>query len=305
MAVRRGFLVPAALVIVVASFAVNSVITRYLVSSLLVGPFPLTVIRFLSGLLTLQLMVAAFPKETKKARPGGRDLVGALFLGVYAFAISFGYAFIPASVGALVFYGAVVITMTSYSVVEERERLTFRVVLGLVLGLLGILVLTFGGLGTASLEGVALMALTGISWGLYSVYGRSSGGSFGYTYNSFLFFGIAAAALGVFGTAIAGTAQWTDIAPSSLALALYMGTVSTALSYVVWNGVLRKVASSLGGLAQLLIPVVTAVMGVLILAERLSMSLLVGGALVLAGIFTNSSRGELQKEPGGTPNTVS
>ena len=126
--------------------------------------------------------------------------------------------------------------------------------------------------------------------GLYSVYGRKSASYFGYTYNSFLFFGIANVVVILVATPLTGTQQWTAIAIPSLAIALYMGTVSTALSYVVWNSVLKKVRASQGGLAQLLVPVLTAGMGVVLLAEKISAALVVGGALILAGIYVNGSR---------------
>src|SRR5437899_589610 len=167
----RRLAVPTAFVVIIVSFAVNSIITRYLVSGNLVGPLPLTIIRFLSGLATLHLMTTGLSGRFKRTRAGRRDLVGALFLGLYAFAISFGYFFIPAVAGAL-----------------------------------------------------------------------------------------------------------------------YMVMVSTAISYVVWNSVLKRVRASQGGLAQLLVPVLTAAMGVVLLAEKISAALVVGGALILAGIYVNGSR---------------
>ena len=298
MASRGKFAVPTIFFVIIFSFSINSIITRYLVSGNLVGPFPLTIIRFVSGFVTLQLLVAGFSNRFKKSRASARDLAGALFLGLYAFAISFGYSFIPASVGALVFYGMVVITMSSYSVARDGEKLTLRVLIGLVLGILGIATLTFSGIGAISVQGVALMALTGTSWGLYSVYGRKSGSSFSYTYNSFLLFGIASGVLAIAGTSLTGTQQWTGIAIPSLVLVLYMGMASTALSYVVWNSVLRRVSASLGGLVQLLVPVLTAGMGVVFLSEGISLTLVVGGVLILSGIYVNGSRKLLPKSSG-------
>lgn len=292
---RGEYEVPAAFVLIILCFSVNSVITRYLVSGNLVGPLPLTIIRFLSGFLTLQLMVTGFSGRFKKTGPSTHDLPGALFLGLYAFAISFGYFFIPAGAGALVFYGMVVITMSSFSVARDGEKLTLRVLLGLLLGILGIVTLTFSGIGAVSVQGVALMALTGTSWGLYSVYGRKSSSSFSYTYNSFLLFGIGSAVLAVASASVTGTQQWTGITTPSLALALFMGMISTALSYVVWNTVLKRVTASLGGLAQLLVPVLTAIMGVLFLSEGTSLTLIVGGALILSGIYVNGSRNALPR----------
>ena len=298
MSSRGRFVLPTIFLVVVFNFSINSIITRYLVSSNLVGPFPLTIIRFVSGFVTLQLMAAGFSGRFKKSKASARDLAGALFLGLYAFAISFGYFFIPAGAGALVFYGMVVITMSSYSLALDGEKLTWRVLVGLILGIIGIATLTFSRLGAISVQGVALMALTGTSWGLYSVYGRKSGSSFGYTYNSFLLFGIASGIIAVVGSSLTGTQQWTGITIPSLALALYMGMISTALSYVVWNSVLRRVTASLGGLIQLLVPMLTAVMGVLFLSEGISLALVVGGALILSGIYVNGSRSTLSKSVG-------
>ncbi len=292
MSTLQRLAVPVAFVVVIVSFSVNSIITRYLVSGGLVGAFPLTIIRFLSGLVSLQLLASGLPERLKTTKLVSRDIGGALFLGLYAFAISFGYLYVPASAGALVFYSVVVITMSTYSVVKDREKVSVRLVVGQSLGILGILAVAFRGIGPASLSlpGVALMALTGASWGLYSVNGRKSGSYFGYTYNSFLIFGVANVVLILLGTGLTGTQQWTGISLPSLGLALYMGAISTALSYVVWNRVLKRVSASQGALSQLLVPVLTAVMGVIFLSEAITVQLVAGGALILAGIYINSSR---------------
>ena len=100
-------------------------------------------------------------------------------------------------------------------------------------------------------------------------------------------------------TPLTGTQQWTGLSLESLALALYMGMISTALGYVVWNNVLKKVSASQGGLVQLLVPVLTAAMGVLFLSERISAELVVGGAIILAGIYVNSSRKVQRRTTGG------
>jgi drug/metabolite transporter (DMT)-like permease len=91
-------------------------------------------------------------------------------------------------------------------------------------------------------------------------------------------------------TALQGTRQWTAIALPDLALALYMGMVSTALSYVIWNAVLKRVSASQGGLTQLLVPIITSIMGVLLLSEEVTFGLVAGGSLILLGIYVNGSR---------------
>jgi drug/metabolite transporter (DMT)-like permease len=222
-------------------------------------------------------------------RVSKRDIAGGLFLGAYAFSISFGYSFIPAAAGALVFYSFVVLTMSSYSVVRDKEMLTVRLALGQVLGIIGVLVITFGRVGSVSPQGVLLMAATGISWGLYSVYGRTFKNPFVYTYNTFLIFGIICLTLIPVSYPFLG-GGWTGISPYALGLALYMGAVSTALSYVLWNWTLRRLRASQGGISQLVVPILTSILGVLLLSEQVSTSLLIGGALILTGIYINSNR---------------
>ncbi len=286
---RRG--TPLIVFVIMLCFASNSVITRYLVQGNYIQPFPLTIIRFLTGAAMLLLIAGSAPKTFTKTPLSRHHLWGGVFLGVYAFAISYGYVFISAAAGALIFYFFVVLSMSAYSVLREKEPLSTKLVLGQVLGILGVLMITFSRIGSVSPSGVLLMALTGTSWGVYLVYGRRFKNSFDYTYNSFLGFSSIAIVLMVASLPIVGVGEWSMISPFSLVLALFMGMISTALSYVLWNRVLKRLKASQGGLAQLTVPVLTAVMGILLLGEALTPTLLIGGSFILVGIYVNNFRG--------------
>jgi drug/metabolite transporter (DMT)-like permease len=265
-------------------FAVNSVITRYLVLVSQVSPFLVTAVRFVSGLGVLLTLGWLRPSDFGHDRPNRSYIGGALFLGAYAFSISYGYVFISVAAGTFVFYTFVVTTMVAYSVIHDKESLTYRSALGLLFGLSGVLIITFGGIRAVTLFGVLLMAATGTSWGLYSAYGRRFQVAFSYTYNSFLILGtvtvLASAVLGV-----SGQLNAKGISIMDLGLALYMGMVSTALSYVLWNRTLKEIPASVGGLVQLIVPVLAPAMGIALLGEQLTPSLVIGGGLVLSGIY--------------------
>lgn len=271
-------------------FAANSIITRYLVLGGRIEPFPLTTIRFASGLVTLLILACFAPNSFKIETLSRRHFLGALFLGIYALSISYGYVFVPAAAGALVFYSFVVFSMSVYAVTMGKERLTTRLLLSQALGIIGVFVITFSKIGAVSFLGVLLMAITGVSWGMYSVYGTRFQNYFGYTYNSFLVFGLASLVMAPLDYLLVNHSEWQNISFSSFGLALYMGTISTALSYVVWNKVLKKVGTSTGGVAQLVVPIFTAIMGLVLLSEQISFSLVVGGLLVLIGIYANITR---------------
>ena len=284
MCLKSDFRVPILLAAIMVCFASNSVITRYLVLVGQVSPFLLTVIRFASGLVVLLTISGIRPTTFPHPRPGASNLLGALFLGAYAFSISYGYLFISVAAGTFVFYTFVVVTMVGYSIISDKEKLTLRSGLGQLLGLLGVLVITFGKISSVTIVGVLLMAVTGTSWGLYSAYGKKFGIAFGYTYNSFLILGSVSIVISLV-FAFSSQLPVTNIPLQNLGLALYMGMVSTALSYVLWNQTMKKISASVGGLVQLVVPVLAPIMGIIFLGEQLTTSLIFGGGLILVGIY--------------------
>lgn len=291
---KLDFRVWLVLFLVMVCFAANSVITRYLVLVSQVSPFLLTVVRFVSGLGTLLILTSIRPRTFRRSRLDSSYFPGALFLGAYAFSISYGYLFIPVAAGTFVFYTFVVVTMVAYSVIVDKEKLTFRLLVGQLLGLLGVLVITFSRISSVTLLGVLLMAATGISWGLYSAYGKKFEITFSYTYSSFGILG-AFAVIASMIVALSGQPLFTNLSLQDLGLALYMGMVSTALSYVVWNATVKKIAASLGGLVQLVVPVLAPIMGIIFLGEQVTPTLMLGGGLVLVGIFLAQPRGSHEK----------
>jgi drug/metabolite transporter (DMT)-like permease len=282
---KPGFLIWLTLFAIMVCFAANSVITRYLVLLSQVSPFFLTVVRFVSGLGTLVLLTAIGPTRFRRDKPDLSYFLGALFLGAYAFSISYGYLFIPVAAGTFVFYTFVVLTMVAYSVVVDNEKLTFRLGVGQLLGLLGVLIITFGRMTSVTLLGVILMAATGTSWGLYSAYGKRFAIAFSYTYNSFLILAALAVIASIIIAGVYGQRIFTNVSPHNLGLALFMGMVSTALSYVVWNATVKRIPVSLGGLVQLVVPILAPALGLIFLGEQIAPALLFGGGFVLLGIY--------------------
>ena len=179
--------------------------------------------------------------------------------------------------------------MTAFSVIVEKERLTGSLLAGTALGILGVLIINFGGITSVTSVGVVLMMATGISWGLYSSYGKKYATYFGYSFWSFAVFGILMLFAVLVTLPIQGLSQWDSISPFAFGLALFMGTTTTALSYIAWNRVLRKIKTSQGGLVQLLVPVITSVLGLFLLSEAFTLTLLIGGSVILIGIYLNNS----------------
>ena len=272
---------------IMLAFAGNSVITRYLIVGGLASPVLLTIVRFVSGFGMLLLLRATFPRSFSGPFRGRSDLIGGFLLGLYAFSISFGYEFISAAAGTLVFYAFVILTMALFGVVHDRETPTLRSIVGQILALAGVAVIAFGGIREVSLPGVALMAVTGSSWGLYSAHGRSGGDPRANTFNTFLVLAGFCLVLIPVAEIVAPGALSIQISGNGLGLALFMGMISTSLSYVLWHLTLRRIKASQGGIVQLVVPVLASLMGIGLLGEHLTLTLVLGGASVLAGIYLN------------------
>ena len=66
---------------------------------------------------------------------------------------------------------------------------------------------------------------------------------------------------------------------------LYSGLVGTGLAWVLWLGLVRAGEASRVAAYVFFVPLVSVVIGAIFLDERLNLSLLVGAALVVGGIY--------------------
>jgi drug/metabolite transporter (DMT)-like permease len=264
--------------VVMACFAANSVMTRYLVGSGRLDPAAVTIARFSAGAAMLALILAVHGR-TRDIWPRLSDAPMIFFLGSYALAIAYGYRYITAAAGTFVFYALVIVTMAA-----GGNRPTRRAALGGILALAGVAVLAFGRVkGTTSL-GVLLLAITGATWGAYSLGLRKRGTPL--LANARAFVGIVWF-LPLLGWVERDTLVWST---TGLAIGLGMGAITTALAYALWARVLPALTPLEAGTFQLLVPVLAAVAGVTLLGEPFTLRLGIAGALVLAGMRLTTQR---------------
>lgn len=68
---------------------------------------------------------------------------------------------------------------------------------------------------------------------------------------------------------------------------IYVGAISTAFAFVMWNAGLTLISTSTSGLFYLLQPVVGTLLGWLLLGENLTPGFVVGSALILGSVFVS------------------
>ena len=289
MSRRTELLLPFVLV----SFAANSLITRHVVQRHLLDAGALTGVRFISGAIALAVLALALAERPEVGRA---NLLPALWLGIYAVCISYGYQHIGAAAGTFVFYATVLVTLVLVDVIR-RAVVPRRRLAGAAVALAGLGVLASASISTVTPLGVALLAATGAAWGMYTAAGRTSADPRIATTGNFIV--LAAILLAPTGVLLANK----TVTISGLAWGVVMGAGTTAFAYVAWYACQRVLSATAAGTVQLAIPVLTAVGAVLLLGEDVTGRLLVSAALVAAGMWLAGARSRPRKdsEPAAGP----
>jgi drug/metabolite transporter (DMT)-like permease len=268
-------LVPLLAVAALLAFAANSVLTRAALAETSIDAVSFTAIRIASGALMLWLIVCL---RSSKAEGAG-SWPSALALFIYAIAFSLAYRSLTAATGALLLFGAVQVTMIGWGLVRG-DRLTGFQWLGCSIALAGLVWLLLPGLSAPPLGAAALMLAAGVAWGVYTLRAKGAGDPTRVTAANFARAALPALALwSVF--VLSGSESWDG---RGVALAVASGAIASGLGYAVWYAALKSIATHTAAVSQLAVPVITAVAGVLLLAEPLTWPIAVGGACVIGGI---------------------
>lgn len=256
------------------AFAANSVLCRYALEHNAIDASSFTSLRLLSGALVLALMINLH-RQPAHTRSKGSWMAG-FMLFAYACAFSFAYLLLGAAMGALILFGAVQVTMILVSVFSGN-RLHITEWLGISLAFSGFTCLVFPGLTAPPLSGFVLMTLSGIAWAVYSLKGKQSSQALMDTAYNFL------RTVPFVAVLILLTYQSAHYSSQGIVLAVLSGAVTSAIGYSIWYSALKGLGTTQAAVVQLLVPLITAVGGVLLLSEAITLRLTIAGALILAG----------------------
>lgn len=260
-------------------FAGNSWLCRAALRAREIDPASFTAVRIAAGAAVLALLVLARSRPVRGPRFAG-SVGSAAALFAYAIAFSLAYLRLDSGVGALALFGAVQLTMMTGGFLAGH-RPTVSDATGVALAFSGLALLALPGATAPDPLAVLGMTLAGTAWGVYSLRGRSeTSPPLAVTAGNFaLALPLAAAAL-----AVAFAFAPPHASRRGLALAALSGGLTSGVGYAIWYAALPGLRAVQAGLVQLVVPVLTALGGVLLLGERLSLRLAAAAALVLSGI---------------------
>ena len=267
--------VPATLALLTAcamlAFAANSLLARLALRTTPIDAATFTAIRLVAGALTLLCIVRVQGATLAFTRTGW---LSAALLFIYAAAFSFAYRDISTGAGALVLFSAAQLTMISYGLVKGERASAW----GMLMACAGMAMFLAPSASTPPLFAALLMAAAGCAWGGFSLLGRTGGAPIANTAASF----ICAVPFAV--VLLLVQARRLHFDATGALWALLSGSVTSALGYAIWYWVRVRLTAISAGAVQLSVPVISAVLGVLLLGETLTLRSAMCGLAVLGGI---------------------
>ena len=257
------------------AFAGNSIICRLALRDAAIDPATFTSVRLLSGALALLLIYSINRRPTSLGSHGSWS--SAFMLFAYAVCFSYAYISLDAGIGALVLFAFVQATMIALGL-WSGDRPTALEWFGWLVAFGGLVWLLLPGAAAPPAGGAALMAIAGIAWGVYSIRGRREIDALGSTTANFTMSIVFVVLMTL------ATYAYASFGMRGILLAIFSGALTSGIGYVIWYAALDYLSAMQAAMVQLTVPAIAAAGGIFLLAEPLSMRLVISSVLVLGGI---------------------
>ena len=256
-----------------------------------IPPITLVLVRLILGTATLAIVARA----AGATMPSPRHLPALATLGLVGMCISLiaqfaGTHLAGAANGSLI-TSATPAFMLLFAWPILGARPSMRQVVSLVLATSGVLVVTFGDTDPATTDGGTpfvgnlLLLVAAVTWALYSVLGGKSSARHGSLVTTAFATGTGA----IFCLPLAvwelGTTPIGDVGWGTTVGIAYLGVVSTAGAFYLWNRSIDRLGAAVPGLLFFAQPVVGGLLGATLLGEHLGAAFFAGGALVAVAVI--------------------
>lgn len=264
---------------------VNGIAAKQLLREL--DPLWAGVLRFaVAGALMTGIVLAS-----RRSLPRGRSLLGAIAYGALGFAIAFALFFAglrdtPASTAAI-FLALTPLMTQGLAIAHRQESFRLQGFLGSLLALGGVVLIFADQLSAAVPFGsLVLLALGALSLAETGIVVKMIPGSDPRATNAV---GMLAATLLLLAVSLVAGEEWNLPVHAMTWLAfIYIATLGSVLLFGLFVYTLERWTASAVSYNDLLIPLVTIAIATLFTGERISPTFLVGGCVVMAGVFVGA-----------------
>ncbi|MCF8564183.1 DMT family transporter [Alicyclobacillus tolerans] len=262
----------------------------YVVSKIVlaaVDPLALVWLRYVVALAAL-VFVVLITRQSWRIR--FRDVPLVVAIGVIGYAISIWTQFVgtklsTAQMGAMI-TSATPAFMVIFGRIILGERITLRRALSVGLATIGVLMIVgIGGFGPKYEIGGVILFIAALTWALMSVlvkrvsaeYSQLVVTTYAITVATIVITPVGLRQMHGMGNLLSHPVLWGGV--------LYLGIISTAGAFFLWNKGLQMVDAASGGLYFFFQPLVGTFLGWVILDEQVTIAFWMGALLILAGVL--------------------
>ncbi|MCU4767869.1 DMT family transporter [Bacillus toyonensis] len=265
------------------------VVSKYVLDY--IPPLTLVWLRFIIAFVVLYgILKIAEKKQKKKVTIRKKDWLLFAWVGFIGYFISITCQFIgtklsDAHTGSLV-TSATPAFMVIFAAIILKEKLTARRLLSTIIATIGVIIVIGWDIEIGSyFIGTIILVGAAITWALLSIYVKIASARFSslvittyaiffslFFITPFMIWELQAASIGTVNTYV-------------ILGVLYLGVISTAGAFFLWNKGLELMDASIGSLFFFFQPIVGSLLGWLLLNETLNSNFFIGGILIICSVL--------------------
>lgn len=253
-----------------------------------IPPLELVWLRYIVALITL-IVISAVTHQSWHIRR--RDFPLVMVIGVIGYVISIWTQFVGTKLSTAQMGSMITSATPAFMVVFARlllkEKITFRKGLSTFLATIGVLfIVGIGDIGKANQLGGIVLVIAALTWALMSVLIKLIPSSYSQLIVTTYAIFIATLIITPFAVSKIDQVQFHTLSqPAILSGVLYLGIVSTAVAFFLWNKGLQMVNAASGGLYFFFQPMTGTLLGWLFLGEHVGITFWIGAILILSGVL--------------------
>jgi len=265
------------LVVALIAFAANSFFCRLALANHAIDPGSFTWLRLVSGAVTLLLIQSWRGQMSYRFFTDKHSWWSGISLFGYAVCFSYAYTQLSTGAGALILFGMVQLTLVVFHVLSGNH-LSAKEMLGIGVALSGFTVLMLPSAEAPSLSAAALMLVSGVCWGIFTLLGRQNSVASVSITQGFMLASVLAFAASPLLVSI------ETITADGVLWALLSGVFASGFGYILWYQVVKHISVLQASVSQLAVPVIAFAAGSIGLGESITLTAAISSLLVLGGI---------------------
>ncbi len=271
-------------------------IVKYMLDWL--SPLELLLARFWIIMPPLAIMAWRWRRDfipQLREHPGRSLLLALLGVPAYHLFLNYGTEVLktdPQSAGSAAMVSSILVASVPawtalFARLAGQERLSRRQWLGQAVCLVGVAAIaTRGDLSALRFHPGALLVIGApLSWGLYSVVAKRIFDGMGSSLPITVFILVGGTLITSLFTPPPIFGHLAAMPPLAWAALIFIGLVSTLAGYLIWSVAVRRLGANRPSTYIYFIPLVSLSMSALVLGERVGMATVMGGTMILAGVF--------------------